>query len=103
MKIIYHSLVTVLWGYLSHRTYAYTRTLGNGWSQITAYTVGSIAVLPALLEAHELLGERERAQAHPIARLFLAWILAYGSFGLGTVIGWLHRPYEGPMADSGTE
>lgn len=76
-----------------HQSYRLTSRLTNGWSQLSAYTVGVLSALPFVVLLHDDLEEVQDSSA----RLVYAYLLAYLAFGVGTVLGWLTCHIEGPQ------
>jgi hypothetical protein len=90
---LFHMGLSALAGYGGHQSYRVTRRFDNGWSQIVCYTLGTLFCLPFVVAIHQDLEEIR----NPVKRLVIAYLLAYGSFGIGTVLGWYHFPFDGPM------
>lgn len=98
--MIFDLLVTILAAYGAHFSYRLTSRLGNGWSQLSAYTLGVLFAFPFVLKIHSHLSDIKS----PAKRLTTAYFLAYLFFGVGTVTGWILHPMQGPsifMDDSG--
>lgn len=96
--MILHLLITVACGYFCHWTYLLTGRLSDGWSQLSAYTLGVIFAFPFVAIVHSDLADIE----DPRKRLTAAYFLAYLAFGVGTAIGWNFHPMDTPtiaMAD----
>lgn len=91
--LILHLILTAIWAFVAHFSYQYTSKLPNGWSQLSAYTLGTLALLPPIMVVHSDLKPLRR---DPLMRLVVAHALAYLAFGLGTVLGWYWNPYPGP-------
>lgn len=90
--MILHLAMTAVCAYFAHWSYLLTSRLSNGWSQLSAYTVGVLFALPFVALLHEDLEEIEQ----PGQRLIAAYLLAYLAFGIGTAIGWIFHPVDGP-------
>jgi hypothetical protein len=93
MILLFHFVLTSLWAYVAHYSYYYTSRLPNGWSQLSAYTLGTLALFPPIVIMHNDLRALKR---DPLLRLTVAHALAYLAFGLGTVVGWHYKYYPGP-------
>jgi hypothetical protein len=91
--MILHLFAAVLAGYFAHYTYLLTSRLSNGWSQLSAYTLGVLFALPFVRMVHDDLAE----VGNPAKRLTAAYLLAYLAFGVGTTIGWVLHPVDGPV------
>jgi polyferredoxin len=90
--VILHLAIACACGYFAHWTYLLTGRLSNGWSQLSAYTLGVLFAFPFVAIIHNDLADIKE----PKKRLTAAYFLAYLAFGIGTAIGWNFHPIESP-------
>lgn len=90
--MVFLLLVTSLSGYVAHFSYYITSRLGNGWSQLAAYSLGVLFCLPFVVVIYEELGDIKSSSK----RLVCSYLLAYLAFGSGTAAGWITHPIAGP-------
>lgn len=90
--MIFHLIINLLAGFGAHFSYQLTGRLGNGWSQLSAYTLGVLFNLPFVVVVHDDLAGLEPASK----RLVAAYLVSYLAFGVGTVLGWVAYPMQGP-------
>ena len=76
----------ILIGYVTHRSRDWVeRNFGSGWRQLVSYTLGVCVTYPVAVSAYGELAEIRKARD----RFGLAWLLGFGSVGIGTLIGWI--------------
>jgi hypothetical protein len=90
--MIFHLLLTAIYGYFAHFSYLLTSKLSNGWSQLSAYTLGVLFALPSVIRIHKDLADIK----NPTQRLVASYLLGFLAFGVGTVIGWVLHPMDAP-------
>lgn len=101
--MIIHLLLGIMGGYFCHFTYLLTSRLSIGWSQLSAYTLGVCFAFPLVLVIYGDLADIK----NPTKRLTAGYFLAYLAFGIGTAVGWVLHPVDGPhvpmMDDKGIQ
>lgn len=90
--LLFHLALAVFSGCVCHLSYHLTGSLPNGYSQLTAYTLGVSFAYPFVRVAYDDLDDIQEDGT----RLLAAYFLAYLAFGAGTALGWRIYPLPGP-------
>lgn len=79
---MFEAIISLVGGFLLHKTRRITERMPMGWSELTSYAVGIIGVLPLFVLFGKRLGKREH-------RCFIAYLLSFLFAGVGVALGWL--------------